>query len=90
METKECILFSGGARGAKAAFGASAERLGLAAEQVLSNIDRYANTTGGTIPLAICDAVDGDMLEPGDNVLLAAFGAGFTWGGIYIKWGHAV
>lgn len=69
---------------------ASAERLGLAAEQVLSNVAMYANTTAGTIPLGICDAVEDNLLQPGDNVLLAAFGAGFTWGGIYIKWGHTV
>ena len=69
---------------------ACAQRLGLNEDQVLSNIDRYANTTGGTIPLAIADAVDQKLLKPGDNVILAAFGAGFTWGGMYVRWSEAV
>ncbi|UCD39154.1 MAG: ketoacyl-ACP synthase III [Fidelibacterota bacterium] len=65
---------------------ASAHRLGLTAEQVLSNIERYANTTAATIPLGMADAVDDGRLRPGDNLILAAFGAGFTWGGMYIRW----
>jgi 3-oxoacyl-[acyl-carrier-protein] synthase-3 len=65
---------------------ASAERLGLAEDQVLSNIDRYANTTAATIPLGMADAVDEGRLLQGDNVILSAFGAGFTWGGMYIRW----
>ena len=69
---------------------ACAQRLGLNEDQVLSNIERYANTTGGTIPLAIADAVDQKLLKPGDNVILAAFGAGFTWGGMYVRWSEAV
>ncbi|MEE9162084.1 MAG: beta-ketoacyl-ACP synthase III [Candidatus Neomarinimicrobiota bacterium] len=69
---------------------ACAQRLGLRDDQVLSNIERYANTTAGTIPLALADAVEEKMLKPGDNVILAAFGAGFTWGGMYLRWGEAV
>ncbi len=69
---------------------ACARRLGLKDEQVMSNIELYANTTAGTIPLALADAVEQDRLKPGDHVILAAFGAGFTWGGIYIRWGEAV
>ena len=69
---------------------ATAERLGLTEDQVLSNIDRYANTTAATIPLGIADAVEQGRLKPGDNVILAAFGAGFTWGGIYIRWSEVV
>ncbi|UCH09496.1 MAG: ketoacyl-ACP synthase III [Fidelibacterota bacterium] len=65
---------------------ASAERLGLTEDQLLSNIDRYANTTAATIPLGMADAVEDGRLQPGDNVILAAFGAGFTWGGMYIRW----
>jgi len=69
---------------------ATAERLGLTEDQVLSNIDRYANTTAATIPLGMADAVEQGRLKPGDNVILAAFGAGFTWGGIYIRWSEVV
>ncbi len=69
---------------------ATAERLGLTEDQVLSNIDRYANTTAATIPLGMADAVEQGRLKPGDNVILAAFGAGFTWGGIYIRWSKVV
>lgn len=69
---------------------ATAARLGLTEDQVLSNIDHYANTTAATIPLGIADAIEQGRLKPGDNVILAAFGAGFTWGGIYIRWSEVV
>ncbi len=69
---------------------ASAERLGLTEDQVLSNIDHYANTTAATIPLGMADAIEQGRLKPGDNVILTAFGAGFTWGGIYIRWSEVV
>ncbi|MCH8326968.1 MAG: ketoacyl-ACP synthase III [Candidatus Marinimicrobia bacterium] len=69
---------------------AAAARLGLREDQVLSNIHNYGNTTGGTIPLGIADAVEEQRLHSGDNLVLAAFGAGYTWGAMYIKWGHAV
>jgi len=65
---------------------ASAQRLGLNEDQVLSNIERCANTTAATIPLGMADAVQEGRLKPGDNVILAAFGAGFTWGGMYLRW----
>ncbi|HDR05363.1 MAG TPA: ketoacyl-ACP synthase III [Candidatus Marinimicrobia bacterium] len=66
---------------------ATTERLGLLKNQVLINIDRYANTTAATIPLGICEATDKKILKPGNLLLLAAFGAGFTWGSTLIKWG---
>jgi len=66
---------------------ACADRLKLKPEQVLINIENYANTTAGTIPLGMADAVEDKILEPGDNLIIAAFGAGFTWGATYIKWG---
>jgi 3-oxoacyl-[acyl-carrier-protein] synthase-3 len=69
---------------------ASADRLGLTEAQVLSNIDRYANTTAATLPLGMADAADDGRLQPGDNVILAAFGAGFTWGGMYIRWSEVL
>ncbi len=66
---------------------ACADRLKLKPEQVLINIEKYANTTAGTIPLGMADAVEDKILKPGDNVIISAFGAGYTWGATYIKWG---
>jgi 3-oxoacyl-[acyl-carrier-protein] synthase-3 len=66
---------------------AAAERLGLPRERIVINIERYGNTTGGTIPLALNDAVVEGRLEEGDVVLLAAVGAGFTVGSVLLRWG---
>lgn len=66
---------------------ATASRCNLSEDQVLINIDRYGNTTAGTIPIGIDEAYDGGRLEKGDLLLLAAFGAGFTWGSTLIRWG---
>ena len=63
------------------------ERLGLERERVIDCIDRYGNTSSATLPIALADARERGMLEPGMNVLLAAFGAGFTWGAGVIQWG---
>ncbi len=65
---------------------ASAERCGISPDKVLINIDRYGNTTAGTIPIALNEAVSENQINDGDYVLLAAFGAGFTWGSMLIKW----
>ena len=65
---------------------ASAERCGISPNKVLINIDRYGNTTAGTIPIALNEAVSENQINDGDYVLLAAFGAGFTWGSMLIKW----
>jgi 3-oxoacyl-[acyl-carrier-protein] synthase-3 len=62
------------------------ERLGLERERVIDCIDRYGNTSSGTLPIALADARERGMLEPGMNVVLAAFGAGFTWGAGVIQW----
>jgi 3-oxoacyl-[acyl-carrier-protein] synthase-3 len=62
------------------------ERLGLDADRVVNSIDRYGNTSAATLPIALVDARERGMLEPGMNVLLAAFGAGFTWGAGVIEW----
>lgn len=64
---------------------AAAERMGLPPEKVMINIGEYANTTSGTIPLCLYDWKD--QLNYGDNLILTAFGGGFTWGAIYLKWG---
>jgi len=66
---------------------ATAKKMGLNKNQVLINIDKYANTTAASIPLALCDAYENKILNIGDNLILTAFGAGFTWGSCLIKWG---
>lgn len=63
-----------------------AERLGLTPEQVLINIKHCANTTAGTIPIALAEAAETGRISTGDYVVLAAFGAGYTWGSILIRW----
>ena len=65
---------------------AVAERLGLEGDRVIDCIDRYGNTSSATLPIAMADARTRGMLEPGMNVLLAAFGAGFTWGAGVVEW----
>ncbi len=65
---------------------ATAHRMGLSEEKVMINIQRYGNTTAGTIPLCLWDWED--KLRKGDNLVLAAFGGGFTWGATLVKWGH--
>ena len=67
---------------------ATAERLGLACEQVIINIDRYGNTTAATIPLATRDAVEAGKLQKGDIVLFVAVGAGFTAGANLWRWAY--
>ena len=65
---------------------ATAERLGLTEEHVIINIDRYGNTTAGTIPLAMQTAMDEKLVKKGDLVLLASVGAGFTVGATLLRW----
>ncbi len=64
----------------------AADRLGLPPEKVVINIERYGNTTGGTIPLALADAVADGRLKRGNLVLLASVGAGFTVGSVLLRW----
>ena len=65
---------------------ATAKRLGVRDDQVMINIQKYGNTSAGTIPLCLWEWES--KLKKGDNLILAAFGAGFTWGSIYVKWGY--
>ncbi|QQL48833.1 beta-ketoacyl-ACP synthase III [Mucilaginibacter ginkgonis] len=65
---------------------ATANRTGLSADKVIVNIERYGNTTNGTIPLCLWEWED--KFKKGDNLILAAFGGGFTWGAMYIKWAY--
>jgi 3-oxoacyl-[acyl-carrier-protein] synthase III len=67
---------------------ATAERLGMPLEKVIINIDRYGNTTAGTIPLAMQTALEEKKLKKGDLVLLAAVGAGFTSGATLLRWAY--
>jgi 3-oxoacyl-[acyl-carrier-protein] synthase-3 len=62
------------------------DRLGVDDSKVMVNIDRYGNTTAGTIPLGLRDAVAEGRLKKGDLVLLAAVGAGYTTGGVLLRW----
>lgn len=65
---------------------ATARRMGISKDQVMINIQRYGNTTGATIPLCLWEWED--KLKKGDNIILAAFGGGFTWGSVWVKWAY--
>ncbi|CAN5488817.1 ketoacyl-ACP synthase III [soil metagenome] len=65
---------------------ATASRVGITEDKVMMNIEKYGNTTDGTIPLLLWDYEK--KLKKGDNLILAAFGGGFTWGAIYVKWAY--
>lgn len=65
---------------------ATAKRMGLNPEKVMINIQKYGNTTNGTIPLCLHEWEN--QLKKGDNIILSAFGGGFTWGAIYLKWAY--
>jgi len=66
---------------------AAVERVGLDPDKVIINIDEFANTTAGTIPIGLDQAFRAGRLHRGDVVLLASFGAGFTWGSLLLRWG---
>lgn len=65
---------------------ATARRMGVSSDKVMLNIHKYGNTTSGTIPLCLWEYEN--QMKRGDNIILAAFGGGFTWGSIYIKWAY--
>ena len=65
---------------------ATANRMGLGTDKVMINIERYGNTTAATIPLCLWEWEK--QLKKGDNIILAAFGGGFTWGAIWVKWAY--
>jgi len=65
---------------------ATAKRMGIKREQVMINIQRYGNTTSATLPLCLYEWEND--LKPGDNIILATFGAGFTWGAMYLQWAY--
>jgi 3-oxoacyl-[acyl-carrier-protein] synthase-3 len=65
---------------------AAQQRTGVPMEKVMINIEKYGNTSGATIPIALAEYES--KLKKGDNIILTAFGAGFTWGAVYLKWGY--
>ena len=65
---------------------ATSRRMGVGDEKVMLNIEKYGNTTSATIPLCLWEWED--RLNKGDNLILSAFGGGFTWGSIYLKWAY--
>ncbi|MFO7525129.1 MAG: beta-ketoacyl-ACP synthase III [Ignavibacteriaceae bacterium] len=65
---------------------ATAERMGLSKDKVMINIDKYGNTTAATIPLCLTEYYRSGKIKRGDKLVLAAFGAGYTWGSIYLVW----
>lgn len=65
---------------------ATAKRMGLTTEKVMVNIHKFGNTTAGTLPLCLWEWEK--KLKKGDNLILATFGGGFTWGAVYLKWGY--
>jgi 3-oxoacyl-[acyl-carrier-protein] synthase III len=65
---------------------ATAERMGLSKDKVMINIDRYGNTTAATIPSCLVEYYRNGKIKKGDKIILSAFGAGYTWGAVYIVW----
>jgi 3-oxoacyl-[acyl-carrier-protein] synthase-3 len=65
---------------------ATADRMGLDKNKVMINIQKYGNTTSGTLPLCLWEWEK--QLKKGDNLILSSFGGGFTWGSIYLKWAY--
>lgn len=65
---------------------ATSERMGLSSDKVMLNIQKYGNTTGATIPLCLWDYEK--QIKKGDNIIISTFGAGFTWGSMYLKWAY--
>jgi 3-oxoacyl-[acyl-carrier-protein] synthase III len=65
---------------------ATAERMGVDQSKVMSNVAKYGNTTAGTIPICLAELDEQQKLHRGSNLILVSFGAGYTWGGIYLKW----
>ncbi len=84
--TKENIQWLVPHQANKRIIDATANRVGISEEKVMMNIERYGNTTAGTIPLLLWDYEK--KLKKGDNLILAAFGGGFTWGAVYVKWAY--
>ena len=66
---------------------AACTRLGIPPERTFANLDRWGNTSGASIPIALAEATESGRLAPGDVVLLAGFGAGMSWASALLRWG---
>jgi 3-oxoacyl-[acyl-carrier-protein] synthase-3 len=66
----------------------AAKKLEVPKEKIVVNVDRYGNTSSGSIPLALADGADDGRIEPGKLVLMTGMGAGLTWGSALIEWTH--
>ena len=64
----------------------TARKLRIPSEKVFNNIQKFGNTTAGSIPIALSEAMEAKAVGPGELVVLTAFGAGFTWGATVIRW----
>ncbi len=67
---------------------ACAHRMGISMDKVMVNIDRYGNTTSATIPLCLSEYWADGKIKKGDNLIIASFGAGYTWGSLWVKWAY--
>jgi 3-oxoacyl-[acyl-carrier-protein] synthase-3 len=65
---------------------AIAKRMNISMEKIYSNIQKYGNTTAASIPIALCEAYNEGKIQKGDYIILAAFGAGYTWASAAIRW----
>ena len=84
--TKDDVQWLAAHQANKRIINATAERMGLKSDKVMMNIEKYGNTTSATLPLLLNDYED--QLKKGDTVIFAAFGGGFSWGSIYMKWAY--
>ena len=84
--SKEDVSWLAAHQANKRIIDATAKRIGLDEEKVMMNIEKYGNTTSATLPLLLNDYES--KLKKGDNVIFAAFGGGFNWGSIYLKWAY--
>ena len=82
--TKETVDWLAAHQANKRIIDATAQRIDLEEEKVMMNIQKYGNTTSATLPLLLNDYES--QLKKGDNIIFAAFGGGFNWGAIYLKW----
>ena len=84
--TKDDVQWLAAHQANKRIINATAERMGLKSDKVMMNIEKYGNTTSATLPLLLNDYEN--QLKKGDTVIFAAFGGGFSWGSIYMKWAY--
>lgn len=69
---------------------AATKRLGIPPKKVFTNVRHYGNTSAASIPIALCEAIAGGRVKPGQNIILASFGAGLSWAAVAMRWGQAV